>query len=293
VICYTDLARYVGPDQPLYGLQDPGLFGQKSFTRVEAMAERYIEALREVQPEGPYRIGGWSFGAIVAYEMAQQLRKEKEDVALLALFDYPPPLQNRRGLPRLMGAVRRKVTGTLFGLVFLLHQKGIQVPGFSLPDSTTMATQVLEEVGRQFGKQLDVSPEALAAAQMGDQAALQEQFEGAGFDMSEDDVEYMLEYGRRYGEVYRRNTEAAMRYVPRPYPHPITLFRVKNVAPEDLEFNPMYKKPLYGWDELSPEVEVYVTSGTHHTILYKPHVKSVAEYLRGCLEAVNDSDTQT
>jgi thioesterase domain-containing protein len=60
------------------------------------MAERYIQEIRRVQPEGPYRIGGYSFGGVVAYEMAQMLEAQGEQVALLALFDaYPGKVETR------------------------------------------------------------------------------------------------------------------------------------------------------------------------------------------------------
>jgi amino acid adenylation domain-containing protein len=90
VFCYVDLARHLGADQPLYGLQHPGLHGeQPAFTRLEEMAEHYIAALRTQQPEGPYLLGGWSMGGMVAFEMAQQLVAQGQEVALLALLDTP------------------------------------------------------------------------------------------------------------------------------------------------------------------------------------------------------------
>ena len=55
------------------------------------MAARYIAAAREIQPEGPYLLGGWSMGAIVAYEMAQQLTRQREPVGLLVVLDHRPP----------------------------------------------------------------------------------------------------------------------------------------------------------------------------------------------------------
>ena len=55
------------------------------------MAARYIEAIREVQPEGPYHLGGWSFGGVVAFEMARQLREQGQEVATLALIDSLAP----------------------------------------------------------------------------------------------------------------------------------------------------------------------------------------------------------
>jgi thioesterase domain-containing protein/acyl carrier protein len=91
VIIYRDLARHLGTDQPVYGLQAQGLDGKQTcLNRVEDMATLYLEAIRAIQPEGPYLLGGLSFGGTVAYEMARQLRARGEEVALLALFDTFP-----------------------------------------------------------------------------------------------------------------------------------------------------------------------------------------------------------
>jgi amino acid adenylation domain-containing protein len=88
VYCYADLSRLLGPDQPFYGFNAQGLNGERPpHTRVEDMASVYIKALRDVQPTGPYLLGGWSFGGVVAYEMAQQLLAQDEQIALLALID--------------------------------------------------------------------------------------------------------------------------------------------------------------------------------------------------------------
>jgi thioesterase domain-containing protein len=93
VLCYVDLARRLGPDQPFYGLQHPGLYDdRRPFTRIQAMAAHYIDALRTLQPEGPYLLGGWSMGALAAFEMAAQLRAQGESVAVLALLDPPAPI---------------------------------------------------------------------------------------------------------------------------------------------------------------------------------------------------------
>jgi thioesterase domain-containing protein len=88
VFPYHELAMHLGPDQPVYGLQSIGIAGEaSSLTQVEAMAERYLAAIHQVQPEGPYQLAGWSFGGKLALEMAQQLQKAGESVALLAIID--------------------------------------------------------------------------------------------------------------------------------------------------------------------------------------------------------------
>jgi aspartate racemase len=97
VVGFRDLARHMGPDQPFYALQPQGLDGKRPcISSVTEMAENYIKEIRRVQPEGPYRIGGYSFGGLVAYEMAQQLRAQDQEVSLLALLDtYPGKMESR------------------------------------------------------------------------------------------------------------------------------------------------------------------------------------------------------
>ncbi|HLF05225.1 MAG TPA: alpha/beta fold hydrolase [Dehalococcoidia bacterium] len=85
---FAALARHLGKDQPFYGLESPGRDGeQPPLTRVEDMATHYINEIRQVQPQGPYYIGGLSMGGRVAFEMGQQLRAQGQEVALLVLLD--------------------------------------------------------------------------------------------------------------------------------------------------------------------------------------------------------------
>jgi amino acid adenylation domain-containing protein len=96
VHCYMELARLLGPEQPFYGLQSPELsYGGEPHRSVEGMAAHYIEQIRLVQPQGPYQLGGWSFGGVVAFEMARQLQTEGEIVELLALFDSYSQISTR------------------------------------------------------------------------------------------------------------------------------------------------------------------------------------------------------
>lgn len=88
VLIYSALAKHLGTDQPVYGLQSPGLNGKRPFLKtIEEMATLYLQGLRRFQPHGPYYLGGYCLGGTLAYEMAQRLRDQGEEVALLALFD--------------------------------------------------------------------------------------------------------------------------------------------------------------------------------------------------------------
>jgi amino acid adenylation domain-containing protein len=100
VLCYLDLARHLGDDQPFYGLQDPSLSGAAPpFGSIEEMASAYVRHLRALQTAGPYVLGGWSFGGLVAFEMACQLTAAGQEVALLAVLDSVTP-EIERGLDR-------------------------------------------------------------------------------------------------------------------------------------------------------------------------------------------------
>ena len=88
VFPYYELALRLGPDQPVYGLQSVGMDGEASpLIQVESMAEHYLAAIRQVQPQGPYQLAGWSFGGTLALEMAQQLQKTGESVTFLGIID--------------------------------------------------------------------------------------------------------------------------------------------------------------------------------------------------------------
>ena len=94
VLNLRHLALMLGRDRPVYGLQARGLIGDdEPHHRVEEAATDYVAELRQVQPQGPYLLGGFSGGGITAYEMAQQLQAAGEEVALLALLDTPLPVR--------------------------------------------------------------------------------------------------------------------------------------------------------------------------------------------------------
>lgn len=97
VLCYLPLAQELGGERPFYGFQDLNTLQDHERQEesdfevpLERMAATYVETLLSVQPDGPYLLGGWSFGGFVAFEMAQQLRRQGKEVAMLAIFDTGP-----------------------------------------------------------------------------------------------------------------------------------------------------------------------------------------------------------
>lgn len=88
VLIFNDLAQYLDKDQPVYGLQSRGLNGtDEPHDSIDQMAADYIEEIVASNPEGPYALAGFSYGGIVAYEMARQLRAQGKKVTILAQFD--------------------------------------------------------------------------------------------------------------------------------------------------------------------------------------------------------------
>jgi amino acid adenylation domain-containing protein len=116
VLCFHELARQLGPEQPVYGLEARGLDGvEPPHTTIEAMATAYLSAILARQPQGPYFLVGYCFGGRVAFEMARQLVAGGREVGLLGLLDSygPGGGPGAMGLPlgrRLLRSVARRVS---------------------------------------------------------------------------------------------------------------------------------------------------------------------------------------
>jgi amino acid adenylation domain-containing protein len=101
VLLFNTLAMHLDDDQPVYGLQAKGLDGiEEPLDSIEAIAAHYIKEITQQNPTGPYALAGYSFGGIIAYEMARQLETSGKEVKMLAMFDtyayrsphFDPPL---------------------------------------------------------------------------------------------------------------------------------------------------------------------------------------------------------
>jgi acyl-coenzyme A synthetase/AMP-(fatty) acid ligase/thioesterase domain-containing protein len=92
VFFVRDIAAYLDPARPVYGLQAPGFEGVPSpYRPVEELATRYVAEVQGARPHGPYLLGGLSFGGLVALEMGRQLREQGEEVSLVVLLDTKLP----------------------------------------------------------------------------------------------------------------------------------------------------------------------------------------------------------
>jgi amino acid adenylation domain-containing protein len=250
VLSYKDLARRLGSDLPVYGLQAQGLDGkQPPHRRIEDMAVHYVRAIRQLQPEGPYLLGGLSFGGTVAFEMARQLHAAGQRVPLVVLMDtdnFPPPPPGdpptvARSLGRFFGRLR----------VHLAELTRL-APGARLPyfreKMTTAFTWLRQNLAKRFEAARHPLPEAIRI-------------------------------------VNAANQEAADRYVAQPYDGRVILFRSseRNLTPPD-------DPSLGWAAVCRGGLEIIEVEGGHEDIIYEPRVHVLAGELAARLSALDVAD---
>jgi thioesterase domain-containing protein len=251
VLCFAHLARHLGSDQPFYGLQRTASIAA---TSVECQAASYVDEIVALQPRGPYLLGGYSGGATVALEMAQQLTAKGQEVGLLAIIDHPAPGADRlaawsmaatatfvaRDLPRWARDFTRRGT----------HDRATALP-YSIAKVKTLLSAAVH--GR---------PAASALEAITDLSALPDS--------------YRERYQHRMLEQHR----ALREYQPRPYAGRVTLFRAR-VQPLVSSHD-----PALGWRALATGgVDVHETPGTHLSMLREPQAQDLALHLSAHLEA--------
>ena len=125
ILLYRSLAAHLGADQPVFGLQSAGLDGRSAIDgRFEHVARRYIHEIRQVQPHGPYMLGGYCLGGTLAFEMAQQLIEAGETIGLVALIETYNLRAMRWPLPLPQRLINRFVINPYFHLQNLAAAEG-------------------------------------------------------------------------------------------------------------------------------------------------------------------------
>ncbi|MEP1076598.1 amino acid adenylation domain-containing protein [Leptolyngbya sp. PL-A3] len=259
VLPYMELAHHLGGDRNLYGLQPLGLDGKHPpINQIEAMARYYIQAIQTIQPHGPYYLGGWSFGGLVAFEMAQQLTQAGESVALLAIFDTAAPIAANRPTPRESLTFLLK-TALWSTLPFLLDYGAIAISRLS---------QVLQR-SRAISTQTTSQSDWLSRWQWWAIARLMPE-ESRLRLLDESAIGPML-------RIFAANSQAAYHYAPQPYPQPITLFQAMGASQHS------QSDTTLGWNQLTPYVQVHTVPGNHLSMLKPPHVQTLAQILKSYL----------
>jgi thioesterase domain-containing protein len=253
VLFYRPLAEHLGREQPVYALQPQGLDGERPrHTSVEEMAAHYIREMREVQARGPYYLAGSSFGGLVALEIAQQLRAEGEETALLAMFDtcgpgYPRVLPRRTKVRQKAEEVWQQTQQHAESLRLLgpeerwpyVVEKAKKAKKYAKRWYLRRRKRVLGSMHRALGRPL---PKALQVTQ--------------------DTI-----------------SQAQESYEATSYEGVICLFRAEHQPPG------IFEDETLGWKELAVGgLEIHQVPGYHGSVVSEPHVRTTAEVFRACLE---------
>jgi len=249
ILLYRNLARHLGPDQPVYGLQAAGLDGKSPIdAQFEHVASRYIDEIRQVQPEGPYMLGGYCLGGTIALEVAQQLISAGETIGLLAMIEnfnikstaWPLPLHLR---------LFNHFLNPYYHLLNLLAAEGGGRWKF-----------FREKAGVEFSR-------ATIAARVALSRTL-----------------HWLGMPSEYPHIRVRNAfdQALQQYEVKPYPGELTIFMAQR------HLAGMGDR-LGGWGQVvEGGVRVFTWPLSRRGSLVEPYVQVLAAQLRECLETAND-----
>ncbi|HEX2092606.1 MAG TPA: amino acid adenylation domain-containing protein [Longimicrobiaceae bacterium] len=241
VLCYRELAVLLAPEHPVYALQPRGIeAGEEPLDTVEALAAHYVEAIRAFRPDGPYRLGGWSFGGAVAWEMARQLDAAGAEVELLALIDTGPQTPEAISIdPRDPAEVVWQTVAALAGWPAAMRVEVDRIRGGEPREMALTMIRLMD------------APRLLPESRV-------------------DEVLRLI-------AVRGANLRAQADYRPRPYRGHLTYIRTAGS-----EHTRAHAPGLDYWSALARGgTTEHRVSGSHGTLLQEPHVRWVAEVLRG------------
>jgi pyochelin synthetase len=240
VLCYRELAGLL--DRPCYALQaddtDPP-------ERVEDLAELYVGALVEARPHGPYLLGGWSSGAVIALEMARRLEVRGEKVDRVVVVDAPAPLAPRDvdDARVLLWFLEDLDAGLDVGRIDAERLR--ELDGLPPAERIRGALSLLRAAG---APETGLEPEELAGTL----------------------------------EVFRGVVRACNAYQATAISAGITVVRARDGSVSEFAGHPSSAAPDWGWASLTTgDVRAVSVPGTHHTLLGGPSVSAVADALNG------------
>ncbi|MCA2703661.1 MAG: amino acid adenylation domain-containing protein [Microcystis sp. M038S2] len=255
---FYHLGRYLGKDQPFYSFENDLYQQFGEITRIEDIASIYLKAMQDLQPQGPYFLGGHSYGGNVAFEIAQQLVNQGQQVALLAIIDSSAPTYKDKQI--------------LLDYINWDHVRWL--------------AEVSKGIEVYLDKTIDISHETLQLLTVEEQLKYALNFFKLANMLPPNAETRQLE---KIVQAYKTSCLCLIDYLPKQiYPGKITIIR----ASEELSDDP--NKDLIagdcedsslGWSEFSTEpVEIHFVLGNHVSIMVEPHVQILAEELKVCLE---------
>jgi pyochelin synthetase len=239
VLCYQLLAGALG--RPVHAFQAAFDGGAAD---LEAIAARYVRALRAARPDGPYLLGGWSSGGVIAFEMARQLEAAGQAVRQVLVLDTPAP--------------------------------GHEAPDV---DEAGLLCWFLEDLDVGFHAERDgprLRP-ALNGGGLAEALALAAADHPGAGGLDAGELAPVL-------AVFRSVVTACRGYRPRPIAAGIAVVRAADGAVSEFAGHPDAGRPDWGWAALTTgRVATATVPGSHHTLLAEPHVGAVAAAVRSLL----------
>ena len=269
MLAYKLLAKYLDAERPIYGIKALGMDDSRlPHNRIEQMAGAYIEEMLKVQPAGTgaYCLAGVCTGGTVAYEMACQLKERGLSVEFLGLIDSTArpnltddgygdetPIATSKSSPSLWSEFFNRYIKHNFAIRGLNNLFAVAIdPNLRSADKLSFALDMVRQLAKKIEHKL-------------------EKFTHRG--------EGQMSYEARRSRVFAFGVEALWHYTPQPYQDgKIVLIRARD-NPEHVEHN--YQ---LGWDEfISQEFEIYEIPADQTTLLFEPHIRTLAAKLNSCL----------
>ena len=259
------LPRYLAPDQPLYGLRHQSEDGRPArYKTVAEIASHYLREIRQVRPHGPYLLGGYCFGAIVSFEIAQQLRKLGETVELLVFLNPATPAHVKTftaaAAPAILRPLRR---------VSLSGEISRHVANLRALNMRQRASYLFERI---LGKAVQFSTPAATAIKWKWNSLLHKKSHRLIYKLCLA-AAYPIPARFRKRHILDVYERAIDEYRPEAYPGRLLIFKAAN------EYDPS------AWEPLAMQgTQVYEIPGGHSDVLTEPYLRNWAELLRGHIE---------
>lgn len=262
ILLYLNLARAMPADIRVIGLRPSRLSGAPlAHTKIEEMAAFYLAKLRELQPHGPYLLGGMCAGGVIAYEMASQAERQGEKVELVAILDAARPHAQKRS-----GRIMKQRLGRLHDV-------------FEITGSDHKAGKALLGLAK-------IPPKAIRAATWEISRRVKAVSVSARFRLLRNLVKRGSSWPKMipsltFREIY---DTAESLYRPQPLLHtPALIVRARSGEGDDTPYREIFTDETLGWKTVAQNLTIADTDGGHSSMLQAPYVDNLAEVLSGCV----------
>ncbi|MCC6793695.1 MAG: SDR family NAD(P)-dependent oxidoreductase [Candidatus Hydrogenedentes bacterium] len=272
---YFHLPNYLGENQPIYALQDPALNPAiEPFPTMQTLCAEQVKAIKSIQPNGPYHLGGWSFGGAVAFETAQQLMAGGDMVAFLGIIDTEARVDSHK--PKTFNDRLQQVWGNL--------KMSVKVMGNWGPYAKDFIYIILPSALKRKNKHGEPSLWEYLTFTWADMIrhTLVKKADMAQV-VSRDSRVLLVKQPqtRRTFKVLKANLKALLAYELKPYPGRITLMR----AEDQSIMHKLTDDPTLGWGELAKGgLDIFEVPGNHAVLMNPPYVIKVSEVLQNGMD---------